>query len=202
MPNTLPLFEEDPFEDGRSQVPVKREGSDLLPGESHLDYLRRRAATFGAIDLDALVAKTAHTAGKGRRHRPNFKPLARAYYIAQGMTFEDREEKRWLPDAKWPMTLDYKGLFDGVVNPGADEIGVQICSKESWSAHARKMMGTKRGYCGIPRKNLLAWWAEGKRSVILYFWQPKGRGTKWVCAQRELTREDLAAVEAGGRLAL
>ena len=63
-------------------------------------------------------------------------------------------------------------------------------------------MSLKRGYGGIRRKNLLKWWADGKTAMVLYFFQPGGKGTKWECKEREVTREDLEIVIAGGRLKL
>ena len=202
---TLPLFPieaEDPFgatPDANASLPPREEGHIRVPGD-HLDVLRSRMAS--GTDADTQAASAFKGAGKGRKRQPNFKPYAKAYYEARGQTWENKETAVWIEGCTYPMKVDYLGIFDGVVKPGADEVGVQLCNKEGVTSHIRKMMSLKRGYGGIRRKNLLKWWADGKTAVILYFFQPGGKGTKWECKEREVTREDLEIVIAGGRLKL
>lgn len=156
-----------------------------------------------AYDMDTFAASRANKAGKGRAKAPKFGPYAKRYYADRGRVYEDREQKIWIKDCKWPMSMDYKGIFDGVIVEGGREIeGIQLCSKEGVTAHVRKMLSDKRRMAGYRRKNLLEWWSQGKKSTILWFWQPKGTGSKWEAVERPVTRADLERILEGKTVTL
>lgn len=157
----------------------------------------------GHTDLDSYAASRATQAGKGRRKRPNFLPYAKAYYSERGLVFERKETQVWLRGCDFPMSMDHLGLFDGIVAlPNGTTLGVQVCSKEGVTAHIRKMLSEKRCMAGNRRKNLLQWWADGNRSVICFFDQPGGRGTKWIGQEREVTKRDLDRLLEGKKISL
>ena len=194
--------EYDPFYDPELDAPSGRKvGTTATPGT---DQWRKELADYAMsshANMDDYAASKAKSAGKGRRKQPNFKPLAKKYYEGRGMELEMRETSIWISGSPWPMKVDYLGLFDGVISSGGIErIGVQLCNKEGVTAHVRKMLKDKRGYSGNPRKNMLKWWQEGKRAVILYFYQPGGKGTSWKCDEREVTQADLDRILAGKQI--
>lgn len=199
---SIPLAEgEDPFGEDTPLPPAKGEGPPRPTAPIGSDEWRKQLADYassGHTDLDSYAASKAATAGKGRRKRPNFLPYAKAFYAERGLAFERKETQVWLRGCDFPMSLDYLGLFDGVVPlPDGTTLGVQVCAKEGVTAHVRKMLSEKRCMAGNRRKNLLKWWQDGNRAVVLYFDQPGGKGAKWFPTEREVTMKDLERVIAG-----
>lgn len=194
-----PIF--DPFDDGTPSPALAKDRPTATPGSDEYRSQLAEYAASGCANLDEYAASKAKGAGKGRRRQPDFKPHAKAYYLEKGQVFEPREQSLWIPGADRPMKVDYKGLFDGVIcEDGQEIIGVQLCNKEGVLPHVRKMLSLKRGYAGIRRNNMLKWWGEGKKTVVLYFWQDGGKGTRWKCAEREVTKEDLRRIMEGKQL--
>lgn len=192
---------EDPFGEDAPIPPAKRPGGIQPTAKPGSDEWRTQLADYaqsGHTDMDSYAASKAATAGKGRKKRPNFLPYARAYYADRGLVFERKETQIWIKGCDFPMSMDYLGIFDGLVAlPDGSMLGVQVCAKEGITPHVRKMLSEKRCMAGNRRKNLLKWWQDGNRAVILSFAQPGGKGSKWLPTEREVTVKDLERVIAG-----
>jgi len=190
-----PFGEDAPLAPTRGAVP----SVSAKPGTDEWRKQLADYASSGFTDMDSYVAAKASTAGKGRRKRPNFMPYAVKHYAERGLVFQRKEQAIYLRGCDFPMMMDYLGLFDGLVQDGTTQIGVQICPSENVQAHLRKWASETRCMAGNRRRNLFQWWRQGNRAVILHFWQEGGKGSKWQWAEREITEADILAVDARRR---
>ena len=185
----------DPFDDTPD---AKRSGVSALPEPEDDNAILRN---FGERNRPKQAP-----AGK-RKHQVDHHDRTRKLLDSMGI-FNTRCE--WqvtfgYGDSTVVKSRDLWGLFDRCGVEKGRFVGIQISAYDSVTAHIRKMCSdepTKSDQKRTYRENLRDFLGAGGRAIVVGWKQEGDIGSKWEPFVREVTKEDLEIVVAGGRLKL